>query len=373
MKPLRVLHTIRQGSVGGGETYLYNLVKSLDRSRFEPVVLSFTEGEMVDRLRSQGITTHVIYTEKPFAVHLYTKVKKLIIDEKIDFVHIHGTRAATNTLIPARMAGVPAIYTVHGWSFHTGNNKLVTWSRILSEKFITRFADQTVCGSEADLTEGRKHCPAGRYNLIHNSIDSNSFNPEVVTSSFREENGYSSGDFIVSFIARMTFQKDPQTFIRAIPLVLKSVPDAKFLMVGDGELKEEAMALAVELKIEQNIRFLPFSKNVKEVLKAVDVFVLPSLWEVIPLALLEAMAMKKLCIGTDIPGTTEALKDGVNGFLFKTGNEKELAEKMLAAYAVRDSRELLTSSARKTVTEHFDLKQLVRKNQALYAKLLSQA
>jgi hypothetical protein len=77
-KKIKILEGIRQGKIGGGESYLLSLVENLDRSTFEPVVVSFTDGPMVERLRSLGITTHIIYTEKPFDFRVWKRVQKLI-------------------------------------------------------------------------------------------------------------------------------------------------------------------------------------------------------------------------------------------------------------------------------------------------------
>ena len=372
MNKIKVLHTIRQGKIGGGETYLMNLVTNLNKEAYEPIVLSFTHGAMVNRLKELGIAVHVIETETPFALHVYHKVYKLLKREKIQLVHMHGTRAATNTLIPSKLLGLPAIYTVHGWSFHTGNNPLVTSLRKKAEAFITKNATATICGSEADIASGKKHCGRGKYNLIHNSINTCEYMPENVSSTFREENGFNN-DFIIASIARITFQKDPQTFLRAIPKVIQKIPQAKFVMIGNGELKEECVDLANQLGIKNNVSFLPFSQNVKAVLKDIDVFVLPSLWEVIPLGLLEAMAMEKICIGTKIPGTTEALIDGYNGYLFETGKDEQLAEKIIQSYVETDTAENLRKNARETVTEKFDLQKLVTKNEELYKSILEKA
>src|SRR5690348_7762735 len=117
-KKIRILEGIRQGKIGGGESYLLSLVENLDRDRFEPVVISFTDGPMVERLRSQGITTYVIYTETPFDVRVWKRVQKVMADESIDLVHAHGTRAASNMFWAAKKKGLPFIYTCHAWSFH---------------------------------------------------------------------------------------------------------------------------------------------------------------------------------------------------------------------------------------------------------------
>jgi len=91
-KKIRVLECIRQGKIGGGESHLLNLVEYLDKSRFEPVVLSFTQGPMIDRLQQMGIGTDVIYTEKPFDLTKWGRVKELLKEKKVDLIHAHGTR-----------------------------------------------------------------------------------------------------------------------------------------------------------------------------------------------------------------------------------------------------------------------------------------
>lgn len=114
---IRIVHTIRQGSFGGGETYLFNLAKSLDPARYENIVLSFTEGNMVNELRKLGFETHVIYTKKPFNVFVWPRVYALLRSLKPDLLHIHGTKAGSNTIFSARMLGIPAVYTVQGGPF----------------------------------------------------------------------------------------------------------------------------------------------------------------------------------------------------------------------------------------------------------------
>src|SRR5215471_4460681 len=94
-KKIRVLECIRQGKIGGGESHLLNLVEYLDKSRFESVVLSFTQGPMIDRLQQMGVGTDVIYTVKPFYLTKWGKVKELLKEKKVDLIHAHGTRAAS--------------------------------------------------------------------------------------------------------------------------------------------------------------------------------------------------------------------------------------------------------------------------------------
>src|ERR1700739_1426094 len=95
---IKVLECIRQGQIGGGESHLLSLVENLDQSKFQPIVLSFTDGPMIERLNKMGVETHVIYTEKPFDVSKWKKVKQLLKQKDIQLVHAHGTRANSNVL-----------------------------------------------------------------------------------------------------------------------------------------------------------------------------------------------------------------------------------------------------------------------------------
>lgn len=372
MKKIKILETIRQGSVGGGETYLYNLVSNLDTDKFQVEVLSFTDGEMIDKLKKIGIKTHIIPTEKPFDFSVYPLVKKLISENDFDIVHAHGTRAGTNSIIPAKLLKKKILYTVHGWSFHTGNNPLVTLSRKLSERLLVSLCNTVICGSQSDVNSGRKYCGGKSYELIHNSIDTKKFNPDSEWKNLRDEFGFSEQDIIVSFVARMTFQKDPLTFIRAIPIVASKCPNVKFLVVGDGELKREVIQLAKALNVTDKIVFTPFRSDVQNIHHSVNVFVLPSLWEVIPLALLEAMSMRVACIATNINGTTEALEHDKNGLLFECGSESELADRIINLATDSKFRERLGVQARATVESKFDLAKLVHRNEEVYSKISGQ-
>lgn len=364
---IKVLHTIRQGSFGGGETYLFNLVTNLDKNKFEPVVLSFSSGAMVNELRKINIKTYIVKTERPFDFSVYHRVKRIMENECIDILHIHGTRAGSNTIIQALKMNLISMYTVHGWSFHEGVSGVMNKVRIWSEKFLTEKADLVVCGSQSDLSTGRSISPEGSYKLIYNSINTNLYNPENDVKNIRDEFGFTEKDVVVLFIARLTYQKDPLTFVNAAKLVLDKIPDAKILIVGEGELRKDCVELSKTLNIHDKIKFSPFRQDVKNVLYSSDIYVLPSLWEVVPLALLEAMAMKKACVATNIKGTNEALKDSFNGLMFGVGNFVELADKIIALINDGAQRKKFGETARETVVRQFDLKKLIKENEQVYS------
>ena len=150
-KKIKVLQAIRQGQIGGGESHVLNLINFLDKDHFEPIVLSFTPGPMVDKLRANGICTHVINCKSSVDITMWRQVKALLEKEQIDLIHVHGTRANMNVVWAAKRCGIPIIYTVHGWSFHPDQSFLVRNIRILAERMLTRLANLTITVSDSNF------------------------------------------------------------------------------------------------------------------------------------------------------------------------------------------------------------------------------
>ncbi len=369
-KKIRVLECIRQGQVGGGESHLLSLSTNLNKDLFEPIVLSFTDGPMIDMLKSKGIETHIIFTEKPFNVFIWRKVKKLIKEKKIDLVHAHGTRANSNVFWAARSLHIPLIYTIHGWSFHDDQTLLVKKFRILGEKFLTSRTDVNISVSASNQQTGKKYIQSFSSTVVNNGIDQNKFNPANNFTDLRKELGIENSATLLLFIARFTAHKQPLTLIRAFAIVLEKMPAMKLLMVGDGDQKKAALILAKQLSVENNIIFLPFRQDVPAILQAADIFVLPSLWEGLPIGLLEAMSMGKAVIATNVDGTSEIVRHHDNGYLIEVDNlENELAEAIKLLATDRVLRHKYGGHAIETVKNHFNATIMTRQIENIYTSL----
>ncbi len=371
MKKIRILEGIRQGKIGGGESYLLGLVENLDRDHFEPVVLSFTDGPMVDRLRAQGIETHVLHTETPFDIRIWKKVKNLIAELDIDIVHAHGTRACSNLFWAARRLGLPMIYTCHAWSFHLDQHQLVKKMRIWSEDFLTSRMDVNICGCEANKNTGKQLFRDFDAVVINNSIDSKRFNPYDEYKDIRAELGIGKQELVIVSVARFTTQKQPLKLIRAFARLSSQVPNTRLLMIGDGEEKESATRLISSLGIGEKVILQPFRQDIPDVLAASDIYVLPSLWEAFPIALLEAMSMGKAVIGTNVDGTPEIIRDHENGLLIGIEDLEAGLEKALTELSTdHELRERLQQNAIRSIYNKYTVENLARKNENIYRELV---
>jgi glycosyltransferase involved in cell wall biosynthesis len=363
----RVLQTIRQGLIGGGETHLLSLVENIDKTFFEPVVLSFTDGPMVERVKEMGLETKVIHTERPFDVFAWGKVRQFIKDSNIDIIHAHGTRAASNTLRPARSLGLPFIYTVHGWSFHDDQHPVVKRIRIWGEQWITSHSDVNISVSESNQHTGKKYF--GRFDsvVIPNGIDLQKFNPDRSLKDIRKEIGIPDDSILILFMARFTHHKQPLKVVRGFYEASIQSPGLRLLMVGEGDAKPEAVELVSKLGITDKVYFQDFRTDTPDVLAASDIFVLASLWEGLAISLLEAMSMGKPVVASRVDGNTEVVRHMENGWLVGLeGLEKNLAEAFVILSRDGELREKFKKNARATINTRYNAVTMTRKTEKIY-------
>lgn len=371
MKKIKILHTIRQGKIGGGESHVLDLVTHMDQSKFESIVLAFTDGPMVESLKKRGITTEVIYTEKPFNFSIWKQVTQCIKRHEIDLVHAHGTRAFSNVFYSANKLNIPIIYTVHGWSFHPNQPYLVQRIREKSERFLTARAHKTICVSKSNQQSGISRLKLKRSVVIYNAVNLEKFSPQRKFKDLRKEFGIDKNKIVIGYIVRMTAQKDPFTMLKAMQKICESKEDIILLMVGDGELKSKAIQLAKNLKIEDRVIFESFRTDIPDVLNAIDVYCLPSLWEGFPIGIIEAMAMHKPVVVTPVDGSSELVTDRETGLLVETKNEVDLAQAVIELNDNPALRNQIIVKASEFVNAHFGISQLVQKVEDNYIEVLN--
>jgi glycosyltransferase involved in cell wall biosynthesis len=371
VRKIRVLQTIRQGKIGGGESHVLDLVKYLDKELFEPVVLSFTDGPMINSLAKLGIPAYVIYTERAFDLGVWKQVKQFLRKQQIDLVHVHGTRANTNVLWAARSLGLPVIYTIHGWSFH---DSLPSWSRkarILAEKFITSRTRLNITVSASNHETGVRTFGHFESTVVKNGVNLEKFDRFANYPDVKAAYGIPAHHLVIGYIVRITEQKDPLGMLRAFAKVSATNKDVTLLMVGEGDLKASAVQLATELGITKRVVFDNFRQDVPAVLQAVDIYCLPSLWEGFPIGVLEAMAMGKAVIASDVDGTREAVEDGVSGLLVPAKDETALVSALSRLLQDRALRSRLQENAARQVKANFDVRDMTHKIETVYQQMLA--
>lgn len=370
-KKIRVLQTIRQGKIGGGESHVLDLVATLDRTRFDPLVLAFTDGPMIAALQRMEVPAYVIESEKAFDITVWKQVKRFMQQQQVDIVHVHGTRANTNILWAARSLQLPLVYTIHGWSFHEGLHPVMKHARIAAEKYITRKAHVNICVSESNRQTGVKAFGGFKAEVVKNGVNPQKFDPTAVYPDVKAACGIPANHLVVGYIARMTLQKDPVNMIRAFAAAAAQLRDVTLLMVGGGELKQAAADAAKALGISDRVVFQDFRQDVPAVLSAMDIYCLPSLWEGFPIGVLEAMAMGKAVIASDVDGTREAVDHERNGLLVPPSDSNALAAAIIRLAQDFGLRKRLQQQAIATIRSTYNVTGMTRNIEAIYNKLLA--
>jgi len=371
LRKIKVLEVIRQGLIGGGESHVIDVVKFLDRSIFEPYVISFTDGPMISELEDMDVKSHVIPTQNAFDTHIWSKISKFIDENEIDLIHAHGSRAQSNVFWSARKKRKPLIYTVHGWSFHDDQKVLAQKVRIISEKFMVNMADMVINVSWSNQQTGLKKI--GKYNnrVINNGIDLNKFSSKVSASELKATLQIPKDKIVVGCIMRMTKQKNPMGMLRAFRQANQQVGNLHLLLVGDGELMPQIKAYIDKHSLESNVTLTGNQKDIPQLLSMIDIYCLPSLWEGLPLSLLEAMAMRKAIIATRVDGTKELIQEGVNGLIIEPNDTKSLAEKVVFLSKQKEIRTEYGRLAESLIIRDHSVTKMVKEIEEVYFSLLN--
>jgi glycosyltransferase involved in cell wall biosynthesis len=243
----------------------------------------------------------------------------------------------------------------------------------MGERYLTSRATVNIAVSSSNRQTGKDRIRSFKALVINNGIDRNKFNPDRPFKNIREELSIPAGTLLVLFIARFTSHKQPLALINAFREALPQIPDMHLLLVGDGDQKAEAKQLVESAGLNDKITFQSFRQDVPDVLAAADIFVLPSLWEGLPIGLLEAMAMGKAVIATNVDGTKEVVQDQQNGLLIEAGNIPALTDALVTLGKDSSGRQEFGRRALETVHQKYDASVMTREIEEVYTNVLKKS
>jgi len=374
LAPIPLLALIASGAVGGGSTHLRALLSGLDRTRFTPTVACGDDGPLADVLRTMGIPVLALRLVEGFGWRAWPALDAWIARHHPAFLHAHGTRAALFASMLARRHRVPWLYTVHGWTCHPRPTPGATWLARHLERGLAHSADHVVCVSAADHALGLRHglLVPGQVSVVPNGIDPTAFAPDPAARERRRgELGLGSTDRLVSLFGRLTRQKAPEVFLAAARRI--DDPDVRFALFGDGPDRPWLEGLARQWGLTARVVFAGFVAEVAEYLSASDCFVLPSRWEGLPIALLEAMATGVPVIASRVGGSSEVIEDGACGLLVAPDSPEALAAAIRSLLDHPEYARRLAQRAQDRVRERYGLATMVAATADCYRRLVGVA
>ena len=373
MRLINLLYVITKLELGGAQKQLLSLIRHLDKKRFRLFLFTAEDGLLLpEALSINGLTINKSTSlERPInllkdllaLIEIYRFIKK----NNIEIVHTHSSKAGILGRLAARLAKARVIiHTVHGWSFNDYQPRGKRLFFIWLERLVAQVTDKLIVVSTYDQKKGlvNRIGKENKYSLIRYGIDYTEFC--IKDQNIREELGINTNDLVIGMVSCFKPQKSPQDFIRLAFLVKKTSPDARFLLVGDGILRERIKRLIRKFNLEKQVILTGWRRDIPRILSAIDVFVLTSLWEGLPISVLEAMAASRPVVSTHTGGVAEIIVEGKSGFLVPPKDMNKMSERLIVLLKDKDLRMRMGENARQGLNLNFFLTSMIENNQNLY-------
>ena len=363
---IRVVEVLATGSNGGAQEHLYSLVTRLDRSRFETSVVSLSPGSAVRKLQRAGIPVLVI--DDPDDAIAVGALSAHLASVRPDVVHNHMYRAelvGTRAAIALGEIGLRRPYVVS--TVHSSRVRSAEDREQLRR--LTPDMDRLIAVSRsivAKLTHEGRADAGPPIDLIYNGVDLQRYDHQEPCCTLRDEYGMEPGSQIVGVVARLEPEKGHPTLFEAWPAVLRAVPDAYLLAIGEGSQREALERLARELKIAHRVVFTGRRDDVPAVTAAIDVAVLPSYREAQGLSILEALALARPVVASNVGGIPEMIDDGATGLLVPPHNADALAKAITRLLVDHPYADMLARQGHDMVHDRFCIELMVEAVARIY-------
>lgn len=361
---------------------LLDQIKALQADGHD-VVAVCAPGTWVESVRSAGVTVLTVPMEREIAplrdLRSMAALMTCFRQHKFDVVHTHTPKAGLIGPIAARMAGVPQIvHTVHGLLFHDRMSRLRQSIFWVPEKITATFCDRILSQSREDVERAvhSRLCSRDKISYIGNGIDVARFAPQATyeRSQKLREVGLQHSDFVVGSVGRLVEEKGFRELFAAAETLTTRYPQLKFVVIGPRETDQNDALnndYMDELQRRGVVRFVNWCDDVRPWYAAMDLFVLPSYREGIPRACMEAAAMTRPIVASDIRGCREVVIDGETGLLVPPRDVPQLVDAIERLYQDRNLAARMGERGRRHIVTNFDIKDVCRRLCEFYAELNS--
>jgi L-malate glycosyltransferase len=371
--PARVMYVVDHLKFGGAQTHLVQLLSQLDRRRFAPMVCALkARGELRPAIEQMGVPVLDGGLGRtlmgPGGLRVVARLVRLLRAYHVDIAHSYLFHPNVLTPIAARLAGVRA--TVVSKRSLDRYPSLVTRYAV---KLGNALADRVMVNAEAigRFVAAEEGCSAAKMVLIPNGVCEDALRPAGDGRAKRRELGLPLDAPVIGAVSRLAWKKGIRHLIEAIPHILEAAPDAHIVIAGDGPLRAELEADADALGIRNRVLFLGSRPDAIELMATFDVFVLPSVVEGMSNALLEAMAVGRPVVVTDVGGNAEVAIDGETGLVVPPADPHQLAASIVKLLEAPELAAEMGAAGRRRVVDHYQIDVMTRRIEGLYEQLLA--
>jgi glycosyltransferase involved in cell wall biosynthesis len=390
---LSVLQVILNLDVGGAQEVVRTLVKHLASEECIPIVCTFKDGPLRQEIETLGVKVeflpprrHSVWAFPWFIADMFRIwriLARLVKTHNIDVVQTH-------LLSTLDFLALQLLFTTRAqvvlWTFHSANLDL-PWSglspwpaRVKSKvhRYLYKLASHVggrfiAVSDQVEEAIARSIGPGtDKIHVICNGVDLGRFDGAADRELVRRELGLESGARLVAMLGTLKEGKGHRYMIDALAAVSSQHPQAHVIFIGDGNLRGELEAQAAMQCVSSQVHFLGMRRDIPRLLASSDLFVLPSLWEGLSMALLEAMAAGLPVVASRVSGTVQVVTEGKTGYLVSPGNVTELAAAVARLLAEPEHARTLGEAARQRVRELFSAEKQACEHLQLYRRLVSQ-
>ena len=360
MKSFTILHTETLKEWGGQQNRILTEAIGLSKRGYKVIVACHRNSMLAQRLKEKGITVYELNMVKQAYMMTIPKLMNIIKKEEVDIVSTHSSVDSWAGSIAAKLTGRRLIRFRHNL-YPIGRDPLTRLIYSLPDKIIA------ISDSVKDILI-RCGLKSEKIKVIHSSVNTDIFNPHV--KDLRKELNIPSEMIIIGNTSTFTQVKGLKFLLQAFNAIYKKFPCVLLFAGGLIEPYRTRYLSHIEKELRDKVILLGHRQDIPRVLKTVNIFVYPSMLEGLGTALLEAMAMEKPVVVSDIPTFRNFITDRVNGIFFKSKDPEDLSEKVISLFQNEELQIQLGSNARATVIERFSLDTMLDRTEAVYKEIM---
>lgn len=368
----RVLHLFVSLPVGGAENLLLSVLQRLDADRFRSVVCCIGDKGIIGK-RVEELGIPVIELGKlrrgGWDGSVVEDLLRVIGEQGIALLHSHLYHANFYGRLAARRAGIPCIASIHNTYTRP------KWHRRLINRYLGRYTARFIAGSEEirrDIVRYDGIDPA-KIEVIANAIDLGRAESTLSREAARLRLGVAADAVVLGTIGRLEEQKGHRFLLQALALLAQRNLHPQLLLVGDGRLQQPLRDEARALGVDGQVQMLGTRDDLGDLLRAMDLFVMPSLWEGLSLAMLTAMAAGLPVIATDVGGVAQVLGENERGYRLAAGDAQALADRIAWCIEHRSEAAAMAETGARHVRSLYGDVAAVRRLESIYGEVLAQA
>jgi len=303
-------------------------------------------------------------------VKIINQIVSIVKNNNIQVIHSHDCKSNFYALIAAKIARVPIVTTLHGWIANGYKQKLYVFIDKLLKRYFTKVI--IVSESQGDLL---KRYGVRKDQIVHvpNSINYNDYSKKHSSQNFRHEYNLSSQNILIGNIGRLSPEKGQKDFLAACQVVAEKIPDARFILIGEGPDLANLEKYTNDLGLDGKVIFTGYRGDMPNIYQSLDLVVLSSYTEGLPNVVLEAMAAEVPVIATQVGGVSELIDDGVTGILVKAGQPEMLASAIVNTLSNPAKMKRIEIKAIKNIKDKYSSEKSIIKTHQLYMVLARDA